>query len=197
MNADRRRISTRAANACGFSILSMSSPTCFHAADGSFIDRFLVGESIDFHVHPTSTLPSFSNHIDIVSAMDCDVAPPVLAVGFQLRQLKDAVVASMNNYIEDRVAELGMPTDSNLENGGLELVAESISMIFRGTIERYVPISDKSGRNTPLSSIDQAAAHHADDSTQTTPESRSRHNHHCDPRTGLTSSWHGSQFNWT
>lgn len=121
----------------GLLIHSPPSPTCFHAVEGSFIDKFVGDCTFPFAMSALNVLPSFSDHAGVGVAIHCRSFDLVVRNGFQLRQFGLVNVNRMNRFIEEEMDALHMPI--NILEDDMEHLAERTSDIFSRAVEQFVP----------------------------------------------------------
>lgn len=134
-------------------------PTCFRIREGSFLDKFVNNIKCDFSMSRVSSLPSFSDHCGIIMTLHLGAFALNVRNGFTLKQYGRANIVGLNRFIEQRLRDLMMPTDSNLEDGDLEFIAGEISNTFGESITKFVPEKFVRTNGILLSDTAQALLH--------------------------------------
>lgn len=93
-----------------FGILSPPFPTCFHSANGSFIDKFIVCLQPSFTFSNIEVLSSFSDHAGISISIHCPALDLNVRNGFVLKQYNFFNTPKMNAFLERELDALNMPT---------------------------------------------------------------------------------------
>lgn len=159
LNARHPSFGDVSANAYGLALLSSTShhhahtlnppsPTCYHAADGSYIDKFLLTVPT-LTPSSISLLPSFSDHSAILITVPGHPNPPTPLISRRLFHLVDS--KRLNYDLNRTFDSLRLPTDSPLADGDCEHAASVIQSGLRGAIERHVPGDRGSGHYMILS----------------------------------------------
>lgn len=123
----------------GCAILNPSSPTCFHAVEGTHIDKFVVNSDMPFSFSSIENVSSFSDHSGIVLVIHCPAVNLTIRNGFMLKQYEKINTTRMNAYLERRLGELEIPANTNLLPGDLEEIALRINDILLGAANTFVP----------------------------------------------------------
>lgn len=137
----------------GCILLSPPVPTCYRSEHGSFIDKFMIGPSPSFTFSALAVIPTFSDHAAIAFSINCPSAdlPTKMSNGFLLKQYGLVNITRMNDFLEERLNALQMPTDRNLECGELEFLAERIELALTQTAAKFVPTKFVRCNAVPLS----------------------------------------------
>lgn len=139
----------------GWTVRSSISPTCFRMPEGSFLDKFVLGRSFDLSTSAVNVLPSFSDHCAIAMSVFCESFELNVRNGFELRQYGLANVVGLNRFIERGIDELRIPTDNNLNDGDMELMATRMSEIFGEAADKFVPTKFVRANGVILSATSQ------------------------------------------
>lgn len=131
---------------------SPATPTCFHSALGSYIDKFLVDASPAFPFSAIDVVPSFSDHAGICMTICCPAFVVSDRNGFSVKQYEFANVSGINRFVESELMGPNIPTDSGLLDGDLEILAERIGEIFSSATNQFVPSNFVRANGIPLSS---------------------------------------------
>lgn len=123
----------------GYNLFSPPLPTCFHAPDGSYIDKFMADATPPYPFSPIETIPSFSDHFAISMTVHCPSLDLTVKSGFKLRQFNLVNVTRMNRFLEEELDALRIPTDADLPHGDLERISGQVSDIFSRAVDRFVP----------------------------------------------------------
>lgn len=134
-------------------ILNPPTPTCFHAAEGSFIDKFVFSGFCPILSNCT-VVPSFSDHMAISVSVPGEPAASGEAPTRKLFHL--AHTKSINRTLDRRFEALAIPTESGLTSSDCELVAEQIETAMTRAIAAYVPDDSRPGKRMVLSTTVRA-----------------------------------------
>lgn len=128
-------------NTTNLTVFNPTTPTCYKAATGSFIDKFLTNTNL-LPVNNIQTHETFSDHMAIQCSLPLNIPDDKIDKS-QNFNYNIAPVHRINNYILTNLKRQVIPIKSNLSNDGCELLATNISNIFNDAVLKFVPTSNK------------------------------------------------------
>lgn len=131
-------------NTTNLKIFNSTSPTCYRAAGGSFIDKFLSNSNL-IPMGNIIAIPNFSDHLAISCKLPLNI-PDVGPYHIKMRLFNKAPVEKINRSIGLNLERLWLPTNTNLTNGNCEQLAEKIDNISQGAVVKYVPTAENKYR---------------------------------------------------
>lgn len=142
------------ASAFNLAIHNPPSPTCFHAKNGSYIDKFIT-HNFSHHPSTITVLPSFSDHCGISLSFDLTVCEqsttPPTTKNFHLTCMN-----ALNRFIERRLSNIQIHSTSPHSNAELDSIALNVDNIFRDSIKKIVPQSTHTNKTVILSATTRA-----------------------------------------
>lgn len=119
------------------SIHNPPAPTCYHSADGSFIDKF-ISQHLTFPLSSVDCLPSFSDH----AAIAISVFANFNVSNEKQRRVKlfhQCDFDSLNKEIDEGFSKINLPLIANVSPEFLDNAAITIESIFTNAINKHVP----------------------------------------------------------
>lgn len=127
------------ANTHDLQIKNPPSPTCYRSADGSFIDKFILsGSSRQIGSSNVVNIPSFSDHTDISIELLINITRENQPVP-SFKNFAMTNIVGLNRFIENQITKITIPTNENITNSQIDVIAENIETICTCAIEKYVP----------------------------------------------------------
>lgn len=124
----------------GIKILNPTSPSCYRSPNGSYIDKFIIGNIRSTAISNVSVLPSFSDHFGISISINMTLTAETRN-GFTIRRFNFTQINPMNKFIERKTKQLVIPLNDSLENGDLETITTDFKKILEDSVKKYVPLA--------------------------------------------------------
>lgn len=116
------------------------TPTCFRNSEGSFIDFFVCSKDIyNDNNGPCTKIESFSDHNAIRLKFEFNLNNNTAKPLTTIKTYNFTNIKKLNQFIENKISNLNILTGSNMQNGELNNVANSIENIFTEAIDKFVP----------------------------------------------------------
>lgn len=122
-------------------IFNSSSPTCFRALNGSFIDKFISNSNL-IPCGEVRSFATFSDHFAIQCYLPLAPANKPDGGG-TCRLFNKAPIGQMNSAIEVNLKRQVMPLRSNILNGDCEQLAKNFNEAFASAVKKFVPCVDQ------------------------------------------------------
>lgn len=126
-------------------LFNSTSPTCYRAAGGSYIDKFMSNS----HLCPVGCVKSivnFSDHLAIACQLPLNL-PNTDTYHTKLKLFNKIPMERANQYILRNLKREVLPLNQNISNENCENLAININNIFQKTIDKFVPTIKKEYRN--------------------------------------------------
>lgn len=142
----------------GVHLINPPAPTCYHATDGSFIDKFLLC-GLNLPYFELAVLPSFSDHCAFSISLP---GSPPLPIPNECRRMFHLMNRSgINRSVLNDLRGLDIPNTTSLANGDCEFLAGSIGESLSRAVQRHVPLNPLNTHKIILSPAVRALQRHA------------------------------------